>query len=114
VLSSLHVYIVSGYEGRVILKEEGSFFLCAMIQLYHLGYDKTFSRISQMFSDHFSVFREYSLGAFANLRKTAITFVNCALRLLVRVEYFGPYRTNFREILYLTIFEKSVHLFKFR
>jgi len=51
------------------------------------------------------------LGAFAKLRKATINFVICLsvhLCLSVRIERLGSHCTDFPEILYLSVFRKSV------
>ena len=47
------------------------------------------------------------LGTFAKLRKSAISFV-MSVRLSVRMEQLGSNWKGFHEILYLSIFRKSV------
>jgi len=64
-------------EGRRKLGRPTPVFLCIVLWYNYTtsGFDKTCSRMPQMFSEHLSVFHESSLGAFAKLRKTAISFV---------------------------------------
>jgi hypothetical protein len=52
------------------------------------------------------------LGAFAKLREAIISCVMC-VRPSVRIEQLGYRLTEFHEILYLSIFRKSVKKFKF-
>jgi len=68
-------------EGRRKLGRHAPVVLCIVLWYNYTtsGFDKTCSRMPQMFSEHLSVFRESSLGAFAKLRKTAISFVVYAL-----------------------------------
>jgi len=50
------------------------------------------------------------LGAFAKLRKATVKFHVCPF---VRLKQFGSHRTDFYEILYLSIVRKSIGKFKF-
>jgi len=67
-------------EGRRKLGRHAPVFLFIVLWYNYTtsGFDKICSRMPQMFSEHSSVFRESSLGAFAKLRKTAISFVMSA------------------------------------
>jgi hypothetical protein len=47
------------------------------------------------------------LGAFARLRRAAVSFV-MSVRLSVRMEQLGSHWTDFHEIWYLSVFQKSV------
>jgi len=48
------------------------------------------------------------LGALAKLRKATISFYHVSARPSVRMEQLGSHWTDFREILHLSFFRKSV------